>query len=78
MVNVFSRQFCDAVFLTFLAGLLVGDVHAISGFCISNPCRRCFTLQLVSQALLGVFVSFCQMLVPVLGLFSACLNPGLT
>lgn len=61
MVNASSQQFCGSVvlFLPLLAAPLVGDVHAVSGFCISNPCRRCFTLQLVSRALLGVFVSLC-------------------
>ena len=66
------------LFFSLLTVPLVGDAHAVCGFCVSHPRRRCFTPQLVSQALLGVFVPFYQMLVPVLGLFSACLNPGLT
>ena len=49
------------------------------GFCISDPCSRCFTPQLVSQALfLGYLFLFCKTLLPVLGLFSACLNSGWT
>lgn len=53
--------------LPLLTVALVGDVHVLDGFCIPDPCRRCFTLQLVSSE--GI-CSFWYHL--------ACLKPGLT